>query len=349
MSFQWDRVPLTLPSGETVQASAPVILSASRSTDVPAFHAEWFMRRLEAGYLAWVNPFNRQPHYVSLAKARAIVFWSKNPRPLLQHLDAIDARGLAYYFQFTLNDYQREGLEPRVAPLARRLDTFRELSARLGKERVVWRYDPLMLAPGLTVDDLLGRIEQIGDQLAPHTDKLVFSFVDVAHYKKVQNNLVRETQLFDRSNVLQAELNNPQRLALVSGLAALHRRWRAVNPAFELSTCAEEMALEDHGVTHNKCIDDALLLRIAPHDQALSRFLGVEPQPSLFGSPKAARSLKDTGQRAACGCVYSKDIGAYNTCGHLCAYCYANTSAQTVLDNLRRRDAEAEGILPSSS
>ena len=97
-----------------ITTSAPVILSVSRSTDIPAFYAEWFVNRLREGYAVWYNPFNQRPMRVSFERVKVIVFWTKNPAPLIPYLSELDRRGVHYYFQFTLNDYEREGFESRV-------------------------------------------------------------------------------------------------------------------------------------------------------------------------------------------------------------------------------------------
>lgn len=198
------------PEGR-VKAMTPVILSASRSTDIPAYYGQWFMNRLRAGWCAWVNPFNRRPSYVSFRDVKAVVFWTKNPAPFLQHLDELDARGLHYYFQYTLNDYEREGFEPNVPALEKRIETFRRLSERIGPDRVVWRFDPIILSPGTGPRDILMRIWTIGKALRGLTKKLVVSFVDVGAYRKVQANLVRDTDLYTRETVLSAEPDEAQR------------------------------------------------------------------------------------------------------------------------------------------
>ena len=170
----------------------PVVLSASRATDVPAFYADWFMHRLRAGFFRWANPFNAaQVQTVSVAKTRAIVFWTKDPAGIEPHLDELDRRGLHYYFQYTLNDYEAEGLEPGLPPLAARIDSFRRLADRLGPERVIWRLDPLLLTDRLGVPEWLDRAAQLMAQLARHTRKLVFSFADIAAYPAVRRNLAR--------------------------------------------------------------------------------------------------------------------------------------------------------------
>ena len=167
-------------------ALAPIIISASRSTDIPAFYVKWFFNRLAKGYCVWYNPFNRRKMYVSFERCMAIVFWTTNPKPILPYLHELDRRGIHYYFQFTLNDYVSEGFEPNVPSVTQRVETFRELSEMIGKERVIWRFDPLIMTPSITPRVLLSRIWKIGNQLKGYTDKLVFSFVDVKAYRKVR-------------------------------------------------------------------------------------------------------------------------------------------------------------------
>ena len=105
----------------------------------------------------------------------------------------LDKRGIQYYFQVTLNDYEREGFEPNVPSLTHRIEVFKRLSDKIGKEKVIWRFDPLVLTELLTPRQLLTKIYHIGNELKGYTDKLVFSFIDVKAYRKVQNNLVKET------------------------------------------------------------------------------------------------------------------------------------------------------------
>lgn len=138
----WETIDITTEAGETVRAQAPVIISASRATDIPAFYADWFFDRLEKGYSVWTNPFNGVKSYISYARTRLIVFWSKNPRPLLPHLGKLREKGIRCYLHYTLNDYEAEGLERGVPPLDERIETFLRFSELLGKELVIWRFDP---------------------------------------------------------------------------------------------------------------------------------------------------------------------------------------------------------------
>jgi hypothetical protein len=326
---------LTLPDGSTVKASFPVVVSASRATDIPAFFAEWFSKRLAQGYCAWVNPFNaHQKMYVSFAKTRAFVFWSKNPKPLFRYLPQVEDQGIGYYFQFTLNNYDPENLEPGVASLDKRIDTFLELSQRIGPERVVWRFDPLLGGPKLPPELLLERINHLADQLQGATRKLVISFADIAAYRKVQANLGKLGAGY--RELAEAEIHT-----ICHGLTQLRQR-----TGLEIGTCAEDIDLSRYGIAHNRCVDDELLAQTYPHDEALMRFMGraSADQSDLFASaPTPAK--KDPGQRKACGCIVSKDIGAYNTCPHLCTYCYANASQESVLRKFARRNPDSELML----
>ena len=170
--------------------SYPIIVSASRSTDIPAFYAKWFVNRLAAGYAVWYNPFNQQPMKISFEKTKVVVFWTKNPAPLIPYLHELDERGIHYYFQFTLNDYEVENFEPNVPALEERVETFKRLSALIGKERVIWRFDPIIMTSRLQPRDILKKVWKIGNLIKGCTEKLVFSFVDVKSYRKVQNNLI---------------------------------------------------------------------------------------------------------------------------------------------------------------
>lgn len=338
----WQKIQIQRDNGEIVDAQAPVIVSASRSTDIPAFYADWFFHRLKVGYSAWTNPFNGVKSFVSYQNTRFIVFWSKNPRPLLIHLDELKERNVGCYIQYTLNDYINEGLEKGVPSLKERIDTFKQLVDKLGKGRVIWRFDPLILTEKISLEDLLRKVENIGDQLQGYTEKLVFSYADIALYKKVKANL-------EKSHVNYQEWMVPQMEEFAQGLSELNQKWH-----YELATCGEKIDIEQYGIQHNHCVDDNLMIRFAHYDKALMDFLGVEIKTienSLFGMeliPANAITLNETqyaikkkdnrdkGQRQFCGCMVSKDIGEYNTCPHLCEYCYANASKDIAIQNYKR-------------
>lgn len=332
-------VHITNNQGKTVEASAPVIVSASRSTDIPAFYSDWFINRFREGYVVWKNPFNQQPMYISFKNTKVIVFWTKNPKPLIPYLHELDEKGVHYYFQFTLNDYVAEGFEPKVPSVEQRVETFRQLSEMIGKERVIWRFDPLIVTPQLSTRDLLIKVWNVGNKLKGLTDKLVFSFIDINGYRKVQNNLVKETNQFSKETIEQSELTQQQMNEIADGLAKCRDRWAKEGWDVELATCGEQINLDDYGIKHNRCIDGELMKKLWPDDKELLYYLYYGEMPSpLFGldftqPALTPEKLKDKGQRKVCGCMISKDIGQYNTCLHQCVYCYANTSKELVLKN----------------
>lgn len=346
-----EKVSILSDCGEFVEAIAPVIISASRSTDIPAFYAKWFFNRLAKGYCTWYNPFNQQKMYISFKNCKVIVFWTKNPKPILPYLHELDERGIHYYFQVTLNDYVNEGFEPNVPSVDERVETFRQLSQMIGKERVIWRFDPLIITPTTSPRELLKRIWNIGNKLKGYTDKLVFSFVDVKTYRKVQNNMVKETQFFTKDNVENAEANYVQRIEIAQGLQKIREAWNKDGWEINIATCAEDIDLELYGIEHNRCIDGELMKQIFANDEELVYYLHTLkwPERNMFGElpplPKKEKSVKDSGQRKICGCMVSKDIGMYNTCHHLCVYCYANTSKECVLRNKDKHNDESESII----
>lgn len=329
---------ITLENLMQVEAQAPFIISASRSTDIPAFYMDWLMKRIEIGYLVWTNPFNGVKSYISFENCRFIVFWSKNPKPLLKHLDFLKERGINCYVQYTLNDYQNEHLE-KVPPLTQRIETFKHLSDKLGSDAVIWRFDPLFLSSSLSINTLVSKVENIGNQLLGHTKKLVFSFADISSYRKVLFNLTKRK--IDFREWSYSEMEN-----IASQISSLNKRkWN-----FELATCAEKIDLSKYGIEHNRCIDGDLIVKLAWQDKILMNHMGVKlvtESTNLFGLsnlPWNAKELKpglyylsdfkkDKGQRLACKCIKTKDIGQYNTCPHACEYCYANTNIESAIAN----------------
>ena len=333
-----------LENGEKAKASFPVIVSASRATDIPAFYADWFFDRLKKGYSVWTNPFNGVKSYVGYADTKFIVFWSKNPKPLFPYLPFLKEKGIGCYIQYSLNDYVEEGLERGVPPLQERIETFKKLVSELGNGAVVWRFDPLILTDKINIEKLLKKIENIGDQLKDYTEKLVFSFADIISYRKVKFNL-------EKSGITYIDWTPEQMKELAQRLVRLNKEkgWN-----FTLATCGETANLD--GIEHNHCVDDRLMVRFGYKSKELMDFLGAEIldancSDSLFADlepveiPEDAISLsdgrhavikknnKDKGQRAACGCMKSKDIGEYNTCVHLCEYCYANSTKEIAKTN----------------
>lgn len=270
-----------------------MILSVSRRTDIPAFYSEWFFNRIKEGFVYVRNPLNI--HLVSRISLDpklidCIVFWSKNPKPMLKRLDEL--KDYMYYFQFTINPYN-EYLENRVPKKQQIIDTFHKLSDAIGPQRTIWRYDPILLTNGIDINYHVTYFEEIAKRLYGFTNTCVISFVDL--YNKTQRNL---------KDTSARELTMPEIFELASKLIIIAQKY-----GMKIQSCAEDIALEKYGIVHGKCIDNVLI------EDLLDLKLVVS---------------KDKNQRKECGCVQSIDIGEYNTCLHGCKYCYANFDSKTV-------------------
>lgn len=275
-----------------------MIISASRRTDIPAFYSEWFMSRIRAGYCTTFNPFNR--HQVTRVSLRPedvdiIVFWTKNPEPLIKRLKELDNCGFRYYFQYTLTGYP-QAIEPHVPELKKGINTFKNLADLIGPEKVIWRYDPIIISNRTDLDYHKKQIDHIARELEGFTHRLVISVVD--EYRKAKINFDR---LEKQSVIIQRQTSENQVRDIVDFAVDRARRSK-----MEVFSCAEVLDLKPFGLMPGKCIDDSYIKRV----------FGIK-----------VTSEKDKSQRLECGCVRSKDIGAYDTCLHGCLYCYAGTFA----------------------
>lgn len=273
-----------------------MIISASRRTDIPSFYTDWFMKRIQEKQV-WVrNPMNaHQISRIDLSPevVDGIVFWTKNPKPILERLKEL--KDYAYYFQYTINPYGRE-IEEHLPPLKERMELFKTLSEMIGKERVIWRYDPIILNNTYNPQYHLEQFAYMADELAPYTKKCVFSYLDF--YTKMKNRMkqmgIRPADREEKEYLAEAFSKTASRCGIV------------------LETCAEDIDLEKYGILHGRCIDDKLL------SQIIECPLKVE---------------KDKNQRLECGCAASIDIGLYNTCKNGCVYCYANLNQELTIEN----------------
>jgi DNA repair photolyase len=271
------------------------IISASRRTDVPAFHSAWFRGILDAGFVNLPNPYNKtQISKISLRPEDldAIVFWTKNPAPIFVQLCAIERVCERFYFQFTLNDYPPE-LEPGLPSLDERCASFEKLSLRLGPERVIWRYDPIIISNNTDHAYHLAKFGALCERLAPHTRRVMISLVD--YYRKTVRNLrpLREAG-YEFKIDADSSLETRDLLAELARTAAKNQ--------IEIQSCAEDQGFSDIGIPPGACIDGELI-------------------EHLFGLGKTWK--KDPGQRKHCLCSQSRDIGSFGTCDHACPYCYA--------------------------
>ncbi|ASQ91196.1 hypothetical protein CHL67_09980 [Prosthecochloris sp. GSB1] len=263
------------------------VISASRRTDIPAFHADWLIDRVRHGYCKVANPCNpSQVRKVSLhsADVAAIVFWTRRAKPLLRYLDELDDRGFNYYFLYTITGCPA-GMEPGLPDKQRCVEDFLELSARTGPEKVLWRYDPVIMSKDLDHDHHVENFSRLAEQLAAGTNSVIITFLK--RYPHIEGSM-RKAGVFEPAR-LEREL-----LAKAIGDVAAKR-------GLTVRGCGGRESFP--GLEVSKCIDEKLL----------GRLFGLE-----------LSSAKDKGQPAECRCIRSIDIGAYGSCLHGCVYCYAS-------------------------
>jgi DNA repair photolyase len=268
---------------------------------MPAFYSDWFYNRIDEGFLYVRNPFVKN-HIrridLNPDTIDSIVFWTKNPTSFLSGLHKLN--DYHFYFQFTVTPYDNT-FEINVPPKKEVYKTFIALSERIGKEKVIWRYDPVLYSKEIDLNYHIRNFNEIAGILSSYTEKCILSFLDL--YKKSTLNLRYTTaKALDNNEILE-----------------LIERLKPVADSYNLNveTCAEEIDLSPYQIGHGRCIDNRLIERIT-------------------GRPISAK--KDKNQRKNCGCIESFDIGEYNTCMHNCLYCYANDNHQTVSDNTRQHD-----------
>lgn len=288
-----------------------MILSVSRRTDVPSYYSKWFLNRIKEGFLYVRNPMNpKQISRIDLSPevVDCIVFWTKNPAPMLEGLDELAA--YSYYFQFTLTGYGKD-VECNIPHKKEQMiPIFQRLSEKIGAKRVVWRYDPILFNETYSPEYHLKAFEQIAIALKGYTKKCVISFVDEYAKNRKSMQALKVYQLPER------ELGD-----FVRKLGIIAKENEMV-----IASCAEYMNLEPYGVVPSSCIDKELI----------EELIGCKLKAS-----------KDKGQRPECGCVESVEVGAYNTCKNGCKYCYANHSPESVAENCRKYDVNSPQLCGS--
>lgn len=272
-----------------------MIISASRVTDIPGLYSQWFMNRVRAGDCLVPNTANpRQVEYVSLAPqdVDAIVFWSKDPAPMFSDFDEFDSRGFRYYFQFTLNDYPKE-LEPLIPDFDTRLNTFLELSRRIGPRRVIWRYDPIIISNRTSYEFHRETFSRIAEQLHGATCRVTLSIILL--YQKLDRRMAELEQQGFYFKREKASL--PRMQSLLKDFSAIARK-----RSMEITLCSQAQDFSHLGLSECHCIDSRLI-------------------NSLWGLNLPYE--KDPAMRRTCQCTISKDIGIGDTCINGCPYCYS--------------------------
>lgn len=292
-----------------------MIISASRRTDIPAFYADWFINRVRAGYCTTLNPFNKdQVSCISLkpSDVEVIVFWTRNPKPLMRHLQELDDKDYRYYFQYTVMANPRL-LDPKSPHVEDSVRTFKALSDQVGPEKVIWRYDPIVLSNQTNPDFHRAKFKAIATELKGYTKRAVISIVDI--YKSITSRMRR----LESSGMTLIPAEGQHLPDLARSLVEI-----AASHDMHLVSCAEELDLRPFGVQAGKCIDDELIAEI-------------------FGLTVTHK--KDPNQREACGCVLSKDIGMYDTCPFNCVYCYATKNFAAVEHNRAQHDPKSPSLI----
>ena len=280
-----------------------MIVSVSRRTDIPAHYSDWFFERVREGYVLVRNPRNaKQVKRVSLAPedVDGIVFWTKNPLPMLPRLKELSE--YAYYFQVTVTPYGPD-VEPGIPDKDEVIiPAVLRLSEGIGPGRVVWRYDPILRSDKYTKEFHYEAFGAMARRFSGRVARCTISFLDM--YKNTAQNAAAMGLI---------PIGDADMLEMAEKIAAIARSY-----GISVTACAEPNDFSRFGIARARCVDPELL-------------------EAASGRPVAFRQTKS--QRPACGCADSVDIGAYNTCPNGCRYCYANFSPALIRENLAHRDS----------
>ncbi len=273
-----------------------MIISASRRTDIPSFYSEWFFNRIKEGYVLVKNPVNRKQVFrvkLNYEDVDAFVFWTKNPAPMIRNLHKLD--GYSYYFLFTITPYGPE-IEKNLPGKNIIIDNFKKLAEIIGPDKVIWRYDPIIITPEFNIEFHKESFSRMACQLQGYTRKCIFSFI--TYYDKCIKNM---------AGVNYSVPGEKEKFILVSSMAQ-----SAGENKIKLQSCSERNNFNNCGITRDGCISSDLVAEISGRD--------IIP-------------VIDKNQRNGCLCASSMDIGAYNTCINRCIYCYANKSTDAAQKN----------------
>ena len=285
-----------------------MILQTGMRTDIPAFYTRWFLNRIKEGYVLVRNPYNPSAvtkYRIDPTVVDLIAFCTKNPAPMLEHMDVLKPYG--QYWFVTITPYGKE-IEPNVPDKAKVIEDFKTLSKAVGVNSVGWRYDPIFITEKYSLDFHLQAFEKMAKELAGYTHTCVISFIDI--YKKVSRNFPQAR-----------EVNKTERIEIGKTFAKIGKDY-----GMTIKACAEGDELKPYGVDCDGCLTQHT------YEAALHTRLNMP---------------KRKGQRGACACFLGNDIGAYDTCKHLCKYCYANMDPKAVLYNSRLHDPNSPCLVGS--
>lgn len=287
----------------------PNIISVSRRTDIPAFFASWFEKRLNDGFVVIRNPYNsKQTKTVSLKAddVSCFVFWTKNPMPLLAFYSSLQK--YPHYFLITITGYGKD-IEPNVPEKDFVLKAIKKIHNNgLKSHAIIWRYDPIIITEQFSFRWHYNNFESLASALSGYTDTCIISFFDPY-----------DSKLSGWDPLLNFPVNEIYNFA--ANLVAIAQKY-----GITLQTCSELLDLDEIGVQHGACIDitrieQVRLLQGFPNKN--ESMYQVYNDSLVYNDSVLQKKLKDKNQRKACLCAKSIDIGAYHTCGHGCKYCYA--------------------------
>ena len=288
-----------------------MIIQTGMRTDIPAFYSKWFLNRIKEGYVLVRNPYNeRQVTRYRLAPdvVDLIAFCTKNPAPMLPYMNVLKPYG--QYWFVTITPYGRD-IEPNVPDKEKVMDDFKKLSDIVGVDSMGWRYDPILVDDKHSVEWHITEFEKMAENLCGYTKSCVISFIDI--YKKVERNFrgAREVSKKDRITLGKEFIKIAGKFGMT------------------IRPCAEGDELTFYGADCSGC------MTVNTFETALHVHLDV---------PK-----RKTNQRnGQCACLLGVDIGAYDTCGHLCKYCYANSNIGLVKENMKKHNPMSPFLLGES-
>lgn len=301
-----------------------MIVSASRRTDIPAFYADWFMNQIRSGQFNRKNPMTQAVYTdnVSPDTVDAIAFWTRNPLPMIRsgYLQELMGMGYFFYFNFTITGYsERSGagnkLDGSTLHPLKAIDAMNQLAELIGPERVIWRFDPIVVCDEITKEDIVRKFKKISSDICPDIKRTVVSFVD--DYKKSIVNM-KSAGFSKPLDLLAPEHAETMDFILTEIANETARTGR------DVFSCAENIDLKRYGIEKGKCIDADYISEI---------------------SGKQIKAKKDPSQRVACGCAKSIDVGEYDTCPNGCAYCYATNQKAIATKNFKEHDPVSRFII----
>ena len=284
-----------------------MIINTGARTDTVQYFTPWLLNRLREGFALSRNPLfpNKVTRYdLSPDKVDCLVFCSKNYRPILPYLRWITGKYNTYFF-YTITAYDKD-IEPGVPSIDESIKTLIELSGIVGKKRVAWRYDPVLLTADYTIERHEATFSYMAKRLSPYIDRCIFSFVEM--YKKLEVNLRELIPLTEED---------------IASLAGILGRISREN-GIRIQICGTDSDFSMYGILPSGCI----------REDIIENANGIE-----------LRRIGRHGMRNGCHCIESRDIGAYDSCLNGCKYCYANKSPEKAIENYRLHDPESPMLL----